>query len=127
MKKLLFYAVAAIFLVNMYGCFALFAGAAAGAGTALWLSDKLTQQVNAPYEQTIRATKSALESLKLAMTKETRDVNITQIKAKYTDDREIWIDIRPVTESSTRIDVRVGMTGDKVASDKILKQIARYL
>lgn len=127
MKKIATFFIAVIFLMNLYGCFALFAGAAAGAGTAGWLSGKLSQAVQAPYERAINATKSALKSLKLEVTKETRTENVTQIRSKYTDAREVWIDIRRVSDTSSKVEVRVGVVGDKEASDVILKRIIRYL
>ncbi len=127
-KKITVFVFSAFLLLNIYGCFALFAGAAAGAGTAVWLSDKLTQEFHAPYDRTINATKTALESLKLEVTKETRAGNVTQIRSKYTDGKDIWIDINKITENSTKVSVRVGaVSPDKVASDKILKRIQNYL
>lgn len=115
-------------LSNIYGCVALFAGAAGGAGTAVWLSGKLTQEVNATLDRTINATESALQSLKLTVTKKTVEKNMAQIMSKYTDDKTIWIDIRRITDHSSRVDVRVGaVKGDKDASAKIIKQIQSYL
>lgn len=117
-----------LLLITTYGCVALVAGAAGGAGTAVWLSGKLSQEVNAPYEHSIDAAKSALESLKLKIIKESREENIAQIRSKYSDGKEIWIDVRRVTDSSSKIEVRVGaVSPDKEAADKILKRITRYL
>lgn len=127
-KKILVFISTGLLLINIYGCLALLAGAAGGAGTAAWLSEKLSQEVNVPFEQTIKATKSALKSLRLAVTKETIEQNVAQIMSKYTDGKTIWIDVRRVTESSSQIQVRVGaVKGDKEAADKILKRILRYL
>jgi hypothetical protein len=117
-----------LFLSSVYGCIPLLAGAAGGAGTAAWLSGKMSQTVNAPFEKTIKAAKSALSAMNLAIEKETQDKDIAQIVSKYTDGKTIWIDIRPVTETSSKIDVRVGaVNADKKASDKILRRIQRYL
>jgi len=127
-KKISVFVFSVFLLLNIYGCFALFAGAAAGAGTAVWLSDKLTQEFHAPYDRTINATKTALESLKLEVIKETRKGDVAQIRSKYTDGKDIWIDIHRIAENSTKVEVRVGaVSPDKQASDKILKAIQRYL
>ena len=127
-KRLFVLVVAGLFLINMSGCVALLAGAAGGAGTATWLSGKLTQEVNASFDKTIKAAKSALKSLKLGVTKETTEKNVAQIMSKYTDGKTIWIDIRPITASSSKVEVRVGaVSADKEAADKILKKILRYL
>ncbi|MDD5692298.1 MAG: DUF3568 family protein [Candidatus Omnitrophica bacterium] len=127
-KKVTVFVFSGLLLLNIYGCFAIVAGAAAGTGTAVWLSGKLTQQFNAPYEQTINAARSAVDSLKLTVVKETKGEAVAQIKGNYTDGREFWIDIRKVTEASTKVEVRVGgVSADKAASDKILKRIESYL
>lgn len=127
-KKILTWFFLGVLLLNMYGCFALFVGAAAGTGTAVWLSGKLTQEFNASNERTINAAKKALRSLKLVITKEEKEINIARLRSKYTDGREVWIDIRKVTENSTKVEVRVGaVSPDKAAADKILKKMQRYL
>lgn len=115
-------------LMNMCGCFAIVAGTAGGAGTAIWLSGKLSQELHSPYEPTIKAAKKALSSLRLKITKETKEEQITQLKSKYTDNKEIWIDIRKITDSSTKVEVRVGAVNpDKEAANKILRRIEMYL
>ncbi len=127
-RKILTLIFSVLLLLNIYGCFALFVGAAAGTGTAAWLSGKLTQEFNAPYERTINAAEKALRSLKLEIIKEAKETNVTQLKSKYTDGRDIWIDIRKVTENSTKVEIRVGaVSPDKAAADKIFKKIQRYL
>ncbi|MFA5411637.1 MAG: DUF3568 family protein [Candidatus Omnitrophota bacterium] len=127
-KKIAVFIFSAFLLLNMYGCFALFVGAAAGTGTAIWLSGKLTQQFNTPYERTIRAAESALRSLRLKVIKESKEENVTQLRSEYSDGKNIWIDIRKITEESTRVEVRVGaVSHDKTASEKILKRIQQYL
>lgn len=117
-----------VFLFNICGCVALLAGAAGGAGTAAWLSGKLTQEFHSPYERTISAAKTALNSLNLAIEKETHEDTVTQLKSKYSDGREVWIDIRKISEDSSKVEVRVGAIGsNKDAASKILKRIQRYL
>jgi hypothetical protein len=127
-KKIAVFLCSGLLLLNIYGCFAVVAGAAGGGGTAFWLSGKLTQEVNAPYTKTISAAESALRSLNLEITKETKEDNVAQLKSKYTDGKEIWIDVRKVTEYSSKVEVRVGaVKPDKEAADKILKRIQNYL
>ena len=127
-KKITVFVFSGLLLLNMYGCIALLAGATGGVGTAAWLSGKLSQEFYTSYERTTDATKAALKSLKLETTKETIGGNITQLKSVYNNGKEIWIDIRKVTDNSARVEVRVGgVKPDKAASDKILKTIQRYL
>ena len=127
-KKITVFVFSGLLLLNMYGCIALLAGATGGAGTAVWLSGKLSQEFSSSYGMATDAAKTALRSLKLEITKETKEENITQLKSVYINGKEIWIDIRKITNNSTRIDIRVGgIKPDMVAADKILKTIQRYL
>ncbi len=128
LKKLSVFTVIAVLSMNIYGCAPILIGAAGGAGTAAWLSNKLTQEVNAPFERTVKAAKSALKSLKLEVEKETIEPNVAQIISRYTDGKKVWIDIRRITTSSTKVEVRVGaVSPDKEAAAKILKGIEKRL
>ncbi|MDD5730807.1 MAG: DUF3568 family protein [Candidatus Omnitrophica bacterium] len=118
---------AVIVAVSLYGCVALLAGAAGGAGTAAWLSGKLSQEVNAPFDRSIAAAESALKSLNLVETKITKKEDVAQVMSNYTDGRTVWIDIHRVTQSSSKIEVRVGAAGDKEAAQKILNSIVKHL
>jgi hypothetical protein len=127
LKKAGMLIIVAIAAVSMCGCLALLAGTAGGAGTAAWLSGKLTQEVNASFDKTLNAAKEGLRSLNLSVEKETVKDDIAQVMSNYTDGKTIWIDIHRVSDVSSRIEIRVGATGDKAAADKILKRISRYL
>lgn len=128
-KKIAVYIFGGVLLFNTCGCIALLAGTAAGgAGTAVWLSGKLTQEFHSPYEKTVMAAKNALTSLKLELKKETKEDDVAQLKSEYSDGKEIWIDIHKITEDSTRVEVRVGaISPNKDAATKILKRIEKYL
>ncbi|MFA5389620.1 MAG: DUF3568 family protein [Candidatus Omnitrophota bacterium] len=127
-KKAFVCIVSAFLAVNLCGCAALLVGAASGAGTAVWLSGKLTQQVNTSFDRTIEAAKSGLKSLDMEVTKETKEMNVAQIKSKYMGGKTVWIDIRKISDTSSKIEIRVGaVTSDKEAADKILKAIRRHL
>ncbi|MFA5008865.1 MAG: DUF3568 family protein [Candidatus Omnitrophota bacterium] len=126
-KKTIALCAMAIFLASFAGCVYVISGAVDSAETAVWLSMKLTKQVNKPYERTIKATEAALTSLNMKIVKETTTKTITQIKSNYADGKEVWVDIRPLSEAYTRVDVRVGVIGDKEASIKILEKIESYL
>lgn len=127
LRKILSLILLMLFLVNIYGCAVLIAGAAGGAGTTTWLSGKLTQQVNASSERSLKAVRSALKSFDFDITKETVTEDIIQVKSNYKDGKTIWIDIRPTSRSTSQIDVRVGAVSDKDAAQKILDRILRYL
>lgn len=128
MRRLMVTALAAVCALQVCGCFALLAGAAAGGGTAMWLSGKMTQEMGASFERTISAAEGALKSLKLAENKKTQDADVCQIMSTYTDGKTIWIDIHRTTPSSSKVEVRVGAVDtDKAAAEKILNEIRRRL
>ena len=126
-KKITTLCIALMLGMSLCGCATVLVAGAGGAGTALWLSGKLSETVNAPFDRTIQATKDGLTALGLRITKETKKASVAQIMTLYTDGSETWIDIRPVTKSATKVEVRVGMRGDKAASSKILDAIKKHL
>lgn len=127
-RKVAVFIFSGFLLLNICGCFLLLAGAVGGTGTAVWLSGKLTQQFNAPYDRTVNAARSALKSLNLEIAKEAKDANVTTFRSHYTDGKEIWIDVRRITETSTKVEIRVGgISADKAACTKILERIKSYL
>ena len=117
-----------LLLANVYGCVALVAGAAGGAGAAVWLSGKLSQIVNANFDQTIATTKRALKSFDLPIKKETVESPVATFRSENKDGKEIWVDIKKVTDTTTKVEVRVGgVRPNKEVSTKILKRIEEYL
>ena len=127
LRNFLYVVVGLALVVNLCGCALLLAGAAGGAGTAFWLSGKLSDEVSASYERTIDSAKRALKSLDMKVDKETKSDEVTQIRSEYTDGSEVWIDIRPLTQTTSKIEIRVGIQGDKAASTKILERVKKYL
>ncbi len=126
-KRIFLFTALTIFSLATCGCVALLAGAAGGAGTAYWLSEKLTQDVNVSYTRVIQAVHNALDSLNLKINKETTSATVTQIISKYNTGEKIWIDIKPTTQAASRISVRVGIKGNKEAERKIMDKIGQYL
>jgi hypothetical protein len=111
-------------VVNFSGCIFLVAGAA-GAGTAKWLSDKVTQEVNSPVEKVTKATRAVLKDMDMEITKETQAPDVTQILAKNLKGDQIWVDLRPVSTNpnNTQIGVRVGYLNGEKDARKILENI----
>lgn len=127
-KKIMGLIFSIFLLLNMSGCIALLAGAAAGGvGTMTWLSGKLIQEVNGSFDKSLNAAKSALKSLKFNIVKETIKDDVAQVMSNYTDGRTIWIDIHRVSLLISRVEIRVGAAGDKDAARKIMIKILSYL
>jgi hypothetical protein len=124
-KSLLF--VSLTFMVlSSSGCFLLLAGAAGGAGTAVWLQSKLSQTVNGPLPQAIQGAKAGLGDLKIEVAKETTEADVTQLKGDF-DGKPYWVDIRKVTDRTSKIEVRVGVPGDEKATRRIMEAIMKHL
>lgn len=113
--------------LNLSGCLLLAAGVVGGAGTAVWLGGKLSQEVDSPFDKTVAASKKALQSFKLDIEKETKKEGVAQLISRYSDGRKVWIDVRGTSDTRSKIEVRVGATGDKGASREILDRIHHYL
>jgi hypothetical protein len=113
-------------VLSSSGCFLLLAGAAGGAGTAVWLQSKLSQTVNGPLPQAIQGAKAGLADLKVVVDKETTEPDVTQLKGEF-DGKPYWVDIRKVTDRSSKIEVRVGVPGDEKATRRIMEAIMKHL
>lgn len=116
-----------LLLISSSGCTAIVVGAATGVGTATWLSGKLTDEIAAPYQTTVSATRAALKSLNMPITKEVAGDKVTQIRCRYTDGASTWIDIKPLTATSSSVEVRVGTLGHKDGSSEIIEAIRKNI
>lgn len=128
MRKIVLGLVLGVIVMGSSGCFMLIAGAAAGAGTAYWLSEKLSQQFEAPYDRVVSAAERALQEMKMPILKQSKSPEVTQFRSTYAGGQAVWIDVRRITQDSTKVEVRVGtVEGDKGASEQILKKIRRHV
>ena len=121
-KKTLLGLVLTVGSLSCAGCIFLAAGAA-GVGTAKWLSEKATQEVNVPSAKVVKSAKGALEDMKANVYKETSAPEVAQILAKDVGGRQIWVDVRPIDAEHTRVDVRVGYSNGEKDAAKILENI----
>jgi len=109
-------------VANFSGCIFLAAGAA-GAGTAKWLSDKVTGDANNSIEKVTKATQAVLTDMNAVIDKVTRAPEVTQILAKDANNQQIWVDLRPVDKNTTNVAVRVGYLNGEKDAHKILDNI----
>jgi hypothetical protein len=95
--------------------------------TAGWIDGKVAQDVDAPLSKVIQVASLALRALELNITKTDIREDAAQIIGEYIDNKTIWIDLRSISELSTRLEIRVSVKGNKEASYRILKKIQEYL
>jgi len=131
-KKIAVFISSLILLANVCGCVALVAGSVAGgAGTAVWLSGKLVQNVDSSLDKVTLATKDYLQSRNLSLTsKETISAGraVVQIRSREASGERVRVDIHKISEISSCLEVRVGtIISNKEAADKILKGITERL
>ena len=130
LKKIMLFIFLSVFSIYLYGCVPLWVAGGAvagGAGAASWISGKLVQGLDAPLEEAFQASKYALHSLNLVITKEVKKLDVAQIKGKYIDGKTIWIDVFSVSDAASRIELRVGAISNRDATYQILDTIKGYL
>ena len=113
--------------VQFSGCFALFVGAAAGAGGMIWVTGKLRQDFNVSVDKIHGAAIAALKKLELPVTTDRKDKMTSKIESAYSDGKHVWIDIEYLSKTTTRLEIRVGTLGDEVRSREILNEITKRL
>jgi hypothetical protein len=82
--------------------------------------------VNGPLVQAVRGAKEGLKDLKVIVSKETAEPDVTQLKGDY-DGKSYWVDIRRVTDKTSKIEVRVGVPGDEAAARRIMDAILKHM
>jgi hypothetical protein len=102
-------------------------GAAGGAGAALWAKGKMEEELDASFSKAHTASLAALKDLELPVNKDVKEGLKAKIESQFPDGKYVSIGIRAVTESSSKITVRVGTFGDKARSEKILGAIHQHL
>jgi len=125
-KKFAVFVVCAFLLSNMYGCFLLLAGAAGGGGTAIWLSGKLTDEVNASFDRTVNATERAMDALCSGAIKKVARESVVQFRGEDLSGKNINVDVFRTTERKTKVDIRVSVN-EKDTAQKVLDEINRRL
>jgi len=102
-------------------------GAVGGAGAALWYKGKMEENLDVAFSKARAATLAALKDLELPINKDEKKGLKARIESQFPEGKHLWISLRAVTESSTKVTVRVGAFGDKARSQKIFEAIHQHL
>jgi len=123
--------VLAFFFVQLCGCpaafFAAGAGAGAGAGAMAYLKGDLVAKVDHTTNRTYQAALKALVELKLPVIEKEGDVVTAKITSRFADEKDVWIKINALNETTCEMSIRVGIFGDFERSRKILNTTKKYL
>jgi len=126
LRRIALCVVSVFLLINLCGCIALLAGAAAGGGTAMWLSGKLTDQVNASFSKTTSATERAMGALCAGKIEKVSRGNVVQFRGEDASGRNINVDVFLVSEKMTKLEIRVSVN-ERDAAQRVLDEIKRRL
>jgi len=119
-------ALLAVALLFQTGCLVAAAGAA-GAGTVAYIRGELSSTLDAPYEKVVRASNRGIQQLEFAKISENKDALTAILISRTADDKKIEVKVTKVTDSSTRIQIRVGVFGNEALSLTVLDKIKENL
>lgn len=102
-------------------------GAAAGAGTYAYINGELNVTENASISKTWVATRAAVQEMNLRIVSENHDALTGRVHAKGAGNKDIYINLKSLSERETEIRIRVGVFGDEVLSERILTHIEKQI
>ncbi len=108
------------------GCKLLLALAGGTAG-AVYVLGKQTEELNYEMSTVHKATVAGMKELKLKLSEDRADKLSAHMESEFADRTRVWIDLESIGDSRTRVAIRVGYTGNKVRSRKILDAIKQHL
>lgn len=108
------------------GCALLVAGGASIGGAVTYMSGWMKANYNVSLEKAYTATLQASNELDLEIENKSRTLSTAEILSKD-GDRSVWIELDAENAYVTTISVKVGLTGDQVASEKIHNAISNIL
>ena len=103
------------------------AGAGAGAGTVAYVQGEHSQVHAGNYERVWSATLAALSQMNIKVIKTEKDALSGTITARRADDTSVTVKVEPTGADTTTVKVRVGMLGDRAASESIQARIVSSL
>jgi outer membrane protein OmpA-like peptidoglycan-associated protein len=108
--------------LSLYGCAVAVIGiGAAGAGAFAYLNGKLTKIYEWEYHDTVQASGTALEKLRIPISEIVADELKTEIQARRPDDTPVAIEVVRIDQQHSQVSVRTGSVGvwDKRVSEQI--------
>ncbi len=79
------------------------------------------------YDDVCAAADKALKKLEFTREPDKRDALVANFNATTADDKKVRIRVSRVTESSTRVEIQVGLVGDEVATRAIVEKMKAAL
>ncbi len=110
----------------LQGCWFLAAGAVAGSGAFAYYNGWVARDYQATVPAAYEAALSASKSLGLVVKKKGKELASASVSAKD-NDTDVWINIKQIQQGTVKIEVKVGVIGDKQAAENIHEAITRRL
>jgi len=125
--RLLIGVVLVVMLASQMGCVAAAVGAAAGAGTVVYIKGNLEETIGQPTPTVHRAVIASLRDLKVPILEDQNDQMNAKVKSQFADNTHIWINVDSISATASKLSIRVGTFGEEYRSRQILDRIHRYL
>lgn len=127
MRGILFRCTALVVIAAMYPGCVLLAGAAVGAGSAVYVRGKLKDTVNHPVRDVHEAARRSLMDMGLRIQDEQVDDLASWLRSEFADGKDVRIYVDSITDQASEITIRVGFFGDRSRSQSILDDIKDHL
>lgn len=107
------------------GCFLVAVGAAgaAGAGTVAYVDGRLDATLSSRYADVGMATNRAIDQLQLIKVSESKDAFTDNFVIRMANDKKVAIVLTKAGDQLTKVEIRVGIFGDRPMSMAILEKI----
>jgi len=115
------------FAIYGSGCAAFVAGGAIGGGTAVYVKGQVEQTFNNSVPHVHEATLAALKELNMPVVEDVHDETGAKMKSVVASGEDVWIDISALSNTASKVTVRVGTMGDEGKSTAILDTIHKNL
>lgn len=103
------------------------AGAGAGAGTVAYIQGEFSQVHAGNYEKVWSAAVNALDQMSIRVIKTEKDSLGGTITARRADDTSVTVKVEPTGTDTATVRIRIGMFGDRAASESIQARIVTAL
>jgi hypothetical protein len=105
----------------------LLGGVAAGTGAFVWAKGELRKVYDSGYEETRQAVRGALSEMGLQASEAEPTGSHAEWAALLEDGTEVKVEAEALTKETTRVGIRVGITGDRQLSDLFHDKVRRRL
>ena len=104
------------------GCVVVVAGAAS-AGTVAWVEGRLDAPLDANFDQAEKAANRAVSQLQFVKISENKDALNAILTVRTAEDKEVKIKVVRIGDTTSQVQIRVGLFGDNAQSLAILDKI----